>query len=122
MPKALLVFYLNAGTYVFWHLGRGKFSEYVVLKNIGSLFLWLPFEAWVTWVLCSFPKDDGPTARDLMMRYATNKKTTKRKKKLEKAMKVLKVSRGMSDFPSSWLCPSSTEVPLLPSLLATGGT
>lgn len=39
-----------------------------------------------------FPKDDVPTARDLMMRYATNKKTTKRKKKLEKAMKVLKVS------------------------------
>uniref|UniRef100_A0A8U8C871 Protein SDA1 n=1 Tax=Geospiza parvula TaxID=87175 RepID=A0A8U8C871_GEOPR len=36
-------------------------------------------------------EDDGPTARDLMMRYATNKKTTKRKKKLEKAMKVLKV-------------------------------
>uniref|UniRef100_A0A8C5TM34 Protein SDA1 n=1 Tax=Malurus cyaneus samueli TaxID=2593467 RepID=A0A8C5TM34_9PASS len=35
-------------------------------------------------------EDDGPTARDLMMRYATNKKTTKRKKKLEKAMKVLK--------------------------------
>ncbi|XP_068797317.1 protein SDA1 homolog isoform X2 [Struthio camelus] len=35
-------------------------------------------------------EDDGPTARDLMVRYATNKKTTKRKKKLEKAMKVLK--------------------------------
>uniref|UniRef100_A0A8D0FFB9 Protein SDA1 n=1 Tax=Strix occidentalis caurina TaxID=311401 RepID=A0A8D0FFB9_STROC len=35
-------------------------------------------------------EDDVPTARDLMVRYATNKKTTKRKKKLEKAMKVLK--------------------------------
>lgn len=41
--------------------------------------------------LAFFLKDDLPTARDLMIRYATNKKTTKRKKKLEKAMKVLKV-------------------------------
>ncbi|XP_054248273.1 protein SDA1 homolog isoform X2 [Indicator indicator] len=35
-------------------------------------------------------EDDVPTARDLLVRYGTNKKTTKRKKKLEKAMKVLK--------------------------------
>ncbi|CAI9610538.1 unnamed protein product, partial [Staurois parvus] len=35
-------------------------------------------------------EDDGPTARDLMVRYATGKKNTKSKKKLEKAMKVLK--------------------------------
>lgn len=35
-------------------------------------------------------EDDGPTARDLMVRYATSKKNTKSKKKLEKAMKVLK--------------------------------
>ncbi|XP_014381299.1 protein SDA1 homolog [Alligator sinensis] len=35
-------------------------------------------------------EDDGPTARDLMVRYATGKKTTKHKKRLEKAMKVLK--------------------------------
>ncbi|KAH1170380.1 protein SDA1 homolog [Mauremys mutica] len=35
-------------------------------------------------------EDEGPTARDLMVRYATGKKTTKHKKKLEKAMKVLK--------------------------------
>lgn len=35
-------------------------------------------------------EDDGPTARDLMVRYSTGKKTTKNKKKLEKAMKVLK--------------------------------
>ncbi|KAM6440964.1 protein SDA1 homolog [Liasis olivaceus] len=35
-------------------------------------------------------EDDGPTARDLMVRYATGKKTTKNKKKLEKAMRVLK--------------------------------
>ncbi|PKU38663.1 n-acylethanolamine-hydrolyzing acid amidase [Limosa lapponica baueri] len=41
-------------------------------------------------------KDDGPTARDLMIRYATNKKTTKRKKKLEKAMKVLKKQKKKS--------------------------
>ncbi|NWZ33132.1 SDA1 protein, partial [Brachypodius atriceps] len=41
-------------------------------------------------------EDDGPTARDLMMRYATNKKTTKRKKKLEKAMKVLKKQKKKS--------------------------
>ncbi|XP_043369975.1 protein SDA1 homolog isoform X2 [Dermochelys coriacea] len=35
-------------------------------------------------------EDEGPTARDLMVRYAIRKKTTKHKKKLEKAMKVLK--------------------------------
>nr|XP_060635364.1 protein SDA1 homolog [Anolis sagrei ordinatus] len=35
-------------------------------------------------------EDDGPTARDLMVRYSTGRKTTKNKKKLEKAMKVLK--------------------------------
>ncbi|XP_040183550.1 protein SDA1 homolog [Rana temporaria] len=35
-------------------------------------------------------EDDGPTARDLMVRYATSKKNTKSKKKLDKAMKVLK--------------------------------
>ncbi|XP_019389799.1 PREDICTED: protein SDA1 homolog [Crocodylus porosus] len=35
-------------------------------------------------------EDDGPTARDLMVRYATGKKTTKHKKRLEKAMRVLK--------------------------------
>ncbi|XP_061782857.1 protein SDA1 homolog [Nerophis lumbriciformis] len=32
----------------------------------------------------------GPSARDLMTRFSTGKKTTKNKKKLEKAMKVLK--------------------------------
>ncbi|XP_053702265.1 protein SDA1 homolog [Synchiropus splendidus] len=32
----------------------------------------------------------GPSARDLMVRYSTGKKSTKNKKKLEKAMKVLK--------------------------------
>lgn len=74
--------------------------------------------AWVTWGLCPFPKDDGPTARDLMMRYATNKKTTKRKRKLEKAMKVLKVRRGLSDFPSSWLYRSGEKVLLLPCLFS----
>ncbi|XP_042323222.1 protein SDA1 homolog [Sceloporus undulatus] len=35
-------------------------------------------------------EDDGPTARDLMVRYSTGRKNTKNKKKLEKAMKVLK--------------------------------
>lgn len=33
---------------------------------------------------------EGPSARDLMVRYSTGKKTSKNKKKLEKAMKVLK--------------------------------
>lgn len=33
---------------------------------------------------------EGPSARDLMIRYSTGKKTSKNKKKLEKAMKVLK--------------------------------
>ncbi|XP_027311833.1 protein SDA1 homolog [Anas platyrhynchos] len=41
-------------------------------------------------------EDDTPTARDLMVRYATNKKTTKRKKKLEKAMKVLRKHKKKS--------------------------
>uniref|UniRef100_A0A1A8QRB6 Protein SDA1 n=1 Tax=Nothobranchius rachovii TaxID=451742 RepID=A0A1A8QRB6_9TELE len=35
-------------------------------------------------------EDEGPSSRDLMVRYATGKKTSKSKKKLEKAMKVLK--------------------------------
>ncbi|XP_012506427.1 PREDICTED: protein SDA1 homolog [Propithecus coquereli] len=35
-------------------------------------------------------KDEGPTARDLLVQYATGKKSSKNKKKLEKAMKVLK--------------------------------
>uniref|UniRef100_A0AAY5JZL1 Protein SDA1 n=1 Tax=Esox lucius TaxID=8010 RepID=A0AAY5JZL1_ESOLU len=34
--------------------------------------------------------EDGPSARDLMVRYSTGKKTSKNKKKMEKAMKVLK--------------------------------
>ncbi|KAG7237018.1 hypothetical protein INR49_032897 [Caranx melampygus] len=33
---------------------------------------------------------EGPSARDLMVKYSTGKKTTKNKKKMEKAMKVLK--------------------------------
>uniref|UniRef100_A0A7N8YI41 Protein SDA1 n=1 Tax=Mastacembelus armatus TaxID=205130 RepID=A0A7N8YI41_9TELE len=33
---------------------------------------------------------EGPSARDLKLRFSTGKKTTKNKKKLEKAMKVLK--------------------------------
>ncbi|XP_003774571.1 protein SDA1 homolog [Sarcophilus harrisii] len=35
-------------------------------------------------------EDDGPTARDLLVKYGTGKKTSKHKKKLEKAMKVLR--------------------------------
>lgn len=35
-------------------------------------------------------EEEGPSARDLMVRYSTGKKTTKAKKKMEKAMKVLK--------------------------------
>ncbi|XP_067106261.1 protein SDA1 homolog [Osmerus mordax] len=35
-------------------------------------------------------EEEGPSARDLMVRYSTNKKTPKSKKKMEKAMKVLK--------------------------------
>ncbi|XP_072352405.1 protein SDA1 homolog [Scyliorhinus torazame] len=35
-------------------------------------------------------EDEGPTTRDLTLRYATSKKSTKNKKKLEKALKVLK--------------------------------
>lgn len=42
--------------------------------------------------LCGFSlQDEGPTARDLMIRYSTGKKSSKNKKKMEKAMKVLKV-------------------------------
>ncbi len=44
-----------------------------------------------------FPlQDDGPTARDLMIRYSTGNKSSKNKKKLEKAMKVLKVESRVS--------------------------
>lgn len=35
---------------------------------------------------------EGPTVRDLKVRFSTGKKTSKNKKKLEKAMKVLKVN------------------------------
>uniref|UniRef100_A0A7N5KRH4 Protein SDA1 n=1 Tax=Ailuropoda melanoleuca TaxID=9646 RepID=A0A7N5KRH4_AILME len=35
-------------------------------------------------------EDEGPTARDLLVQYATGKKSSKHKKRLEKAMKVLK--------------------------------
>ncbi|XP_036859202.2 protein SDA1 homolog isoform X1 [Manis javanica] len=35
-------------------------------------------------------EDEGPTARDLLVQYATGKKSSKHRKKLEKAMKVLK--------------------------------
>ncbi|XP_004647491.1 protein SDA1 homolog [Octodon degus] len=35
-------------------------------------------------------EDERPTARDLLVQYATGKKSSKNKKKLEKAMKVLK--------------------------------
>uniref|UniRef100_A0A8C7Y1V7 Protein SDA1 n=1 Tax=Oryzias sinensis TaxID=183150 RepID=A0A8C7Y1V7_9TELE len=40
-------------------------------------------------VSLTFQKE-GPSARDLMVRYSTGKKTSKNKKKLDKAMKVLK--------------------------------
>nr|KAF6432301.1 SDA1 domain containing 1 [Rousettus aegyptiacus] len=35
-------------------------------------------------------EDEGPTARDLLVQYATGKKSSKHKKRLENAMKVLK--------------------------------
>ncbi|XP_020340331.1 protein SDA1 homolog [Oncorhynchus mykiss] len=35
-------------------------------------------------------EEEGPSARDLMVRYSTGRKTSKNKKKMEKAMKVLK--------------------------------
>ncbi|XP_017262995.1 protein SDA1 homolog [Kryptolebias marmoratus] len=35
-------------------------------------------------------ENEGPSSRDLMVRFSTGKKTTKNKKKLDKAMKVLK--------------------------------
>ncbi|XP_026209410.1 protein SDA1 homolog [Anabas testudineus] len=36
---------------------------------------------------------EGPSARDLMVRYSTGRKTSKNKKKMEKAMKVLKKNK-----------------------------
>ncbi|XP_061118885.1 protein SDA1 homolog [Conger conger] len=35
-------------------------------------------------------EEEGPSARDILVRYSTGKKSTKNKKKMEKAMKVLK--------------------------------
>ncbi|XP_066566992.1 protein SDA1 homolog [Amia ocellicauda] len=35
-------------------------------------------------------EEEGPSARDIIVRYSTGKKTSKNKKKMEKAMKVLK--------------------------------
>lgn len=37
---------------------------------------------------------EGPTVRDLKVRFSAGKKTSKNKKKLEKAMKVLKVKHS----------------------------
>ena len=48
---------------------------------------------YLTNVCAALSQDDGPSARDLLVRYSTGKKSTKSKKKLEKAMKVLKVRR-----------------------------
>ncbi|XP_020780860.1 protein SDA1 homolog [Boleophthalmus pectinirostris] len=39
---------------------------------------------------------EGPSARDLMIRYSTGKKSSKNKKKMEKAMKVLKKHKKKS--------------------------
>ncbi len=52
-------------------------------------------EFWWILIFSFLLQDDGPTARDLMIRYSTGKKSCKDKKKLEKAMKVLKVSNLM---------------------------
>ncbi|CAL1567642.1 unnamed protein product [Knipowitschia caucasica] len=41
-------------------------------------------------------ENEGPSARDLMVRYSTGKKSSKNKKKLEKAMKVLKKHKKKS--------------------------
>lgn len=40
-----------------------------------------------------FAQTEGTSARDLMLKYSTGKKTSKNKKKLEKAMKVLTVAQ-----------------------------
>lgn len=50
----------------------------------------LDIEMWLNWLHC-FIQEEGPTVRDLKVRYSTGKKTSKNKKKLEKAMKVLVV-------------------------------
>lgn len=41
--------------------------------------------------IAAFIQTEGPSARDLKVRYSTGKKSCKNKKKLEKAMKVLVV-------------------------------
>lgn len=88
----------------------------MILYNTVSFYFsdshWKPDFTCVV-LLMFFLQDDVPTARDLMMRYATNKKTTKRKKKLEKAMKVLKVRRVVSHLVAFYLKPSSAGL-LLP--------
>ncbi|XP_069043502.1 protein SDA1 homolog [Lepisosteus oculatus] len=38
-------------------------------------------------------EDDGPSAKDLILRYSTGKKSSKNKKKMEKALKVLKKNK-----------------------------
>jgi hypothetical protein len=43
----------------------------------------------------SYLQEEGPSARDLMVRYSTGRKTSKNKKKMEKAMKVLKVCKSL---------------------------
>lgn len=60
---------------------------------------------WCGLSLCVFVKNEGPSARDLMAKFSTGKKTSKNKKKLEKAMKVLKVPLFYLPLKALFLIP-----------------
>ncbi|KAL4680116.1 hypothetical protein H8957_007380, partial [Semnopithecus entellus] len=58
-------------------------------------------------------EDDGPTARDLLVQYATGKKSSKNKKKLEKAMKVLKKQKKKKLLKQLECCKERFEVKMM---------
>ncbi|XP_056259506.1 protein SDA1 homolog [Seriola aureovittata] len=73
-----------------------RYCTCIELKKRGDFKLrhdtqtWFPYVTLLLLTVILVFQTEGPSARDLMVRYSTGKKTTKNKKKMEKAMKVLK--------------------------------
>lgn len=75
-------------------IGKGM---YAILWRFGVGASMLTNFFCLNYFLLSFSlKDEGPTVRDLTVKFSTGKKSSKNRKKLEKALKVLKVSNYTS--------------------------
>lgn len=72
-----------------------RWIKTVLSDSVHDAFAWLckiPLELLMFLLIIGLLlQAEGPTVRDLKVRYSTGKKTSKNKKKLERAMKVLKV-------------------------------